>query len=359
MRLALVKIVLGLWGGLLLDAANLNGAERQSLDQLNSQLNTLVPTLIEEFHTPGVSIAVIHSRQVVLNRCFGVRSTETRDPVGPETLFEAASMSKPLFAAGVMRLVEQKQLDLDRPLCEYLAEPYLADEPLHQKITARMVLQHTSGFPNWRKGGWRAGGPLPVKFEPGTKFGYSGEGFLYLQRVVEKITGEKLETWMRRTVFEPLEMSQSSFVWHDDFRSSVASGHDASGKVKTAGKRFEIANAAFSLFTTPSDYARFLMVMMPDEKTAKSLLRRETIETMLQPSVATAKPNEWRALGWAVTKHHNDSFAWHNGDNGTGFRCCARFYPVVGNGVIVMTNGAGGEAVWKKVIDAIYPSSEP
>jgi CubicO group peptidase (beta-lactamase class C family) len=329
-------------------------ADLQTLDQLSDQLDELLPELMKEHHTPGVSIAIVRSRQLAVQRCFGVRNAESKAPVDRDTLFEAASMSKPLFAASIMLLVEQKQIDLDRPLVEYLNKPYLPDEPLHQKITARMVLQHTSGFPNWRQGGWRAGGPLPVMFEPGSKFGYSGEGFWYLQQVVEQITGERLEPWIQRIVLQPIGMKRSSFVWRDDLADSIAAGHDASGKTKTTGKRFERENAAFSLFTTPSDYSQFLIAMMAAQDSRTSLLRRETLDTMLQRTIATNKPQVWRGLGWAISMHGEEQSAWHDGTNGTGFKCYSRLEPATGNGIVIMTNAMGGESVWKKLVEKFY-----
>ena len=93
-------------------------------------------------------------------------------------------MSKPLFTYAALQLVESGKLDLDTPLDHYLPSPYLPDDPRTGEITPRMVMAHTTGLPNWRKGGWRAGGPLPLRFPPGTRFSYSGEGYLYLQRAV-------------------------------------------------------------------------------------------------------------------------------------------------------------------------------
>ena len=146
-------------------------------------------------------------------------------------------MSKLPAAYVTLKLIEQGKLDLDRPLREYLDHPYLTNEPLHLKITARMALSHTTGFPNWRKGGWRSGGPLPVLFEPGTKFGYSGEGFTYLQRVIEHITGEPFEPYVQRTLFAPLGITSASYVWQERFEKTAAAGHDAKGAVPPRAMR--------------------------------------------------------------------------------------------------------------------------
>jgi CubicO group peptidase (beta-lactamase class C family) len=166
---------------------------------LPRDLDKLTPALMEKHKVPGVGIVGIKKRRVAWERYYGVRHAEKPERVDGKTIFEAASLSKLPAAYAAMKLVEQGKLDLDRPLSEYLERPYLTNAPLHLKISARMVLAHTTGFPNWRKGGWRSNGPLPVLHEPGTKFGYSGEGFLYLQRVMEHITGEPFEPYIQRS----------------------------------------------------------------------------------------------------------------------------------------------------------------
>jgi CubicO group peptidase (beta-lactamase class C family) len=339
--------------GLLLFAGSSRADNLQRLDQLTTRLDQTIPDLLAKHHTPGLSLALVRSRELACDRHYGILQAGTTKAVDSEAIFEAASMSKPLFALGVMKLAEEKKLDLDRPLVNYLAGPYLPDEPLHQKITARMVLSHSSGFPNWRKGGWRAGGPLPVAFEPGSKYGYSGEGFWYLQQVAEQITGERMEPWMQRTVLGPLGMTQSSFVWRDVYEKRAAAGHDREGKVKTTGKRFDRENAAFSLFTTPADYARCLISMMPDDNEPSIFIKRESLATMLRPAQATDKPQVWRGLGWAITKQDKKIFAWHTGTNATGFQCYSRFTPATGDGLVIMTNGLGGDAVWKSIVESV------
>src|SRR5690606_19586367 len=160
-------------------------------------INAVTPALMEDASVPGVSVALVQDHEIAWLGQYGVTSADDPKPVTAKTLFEAASMSKPAFALVVLRLVEEGVLDLDTPLADYLGRPYIEDEPLHKRITARMVLSHRTGFPNWRPGGWRKGGPLPVKFVPGTGYGYSGEGFLFLQRVIEHLTGQTTEDLTR------------------------------------------------------------------------------------------------------------------------------------------------------------------
>jgi len=156
-------------------------------EQLIPILEAKIPQLMEEGHVPGLSMVLIGENRIVWKGTFGVRIAGKPEKVDDETIFEAASMSKPLFTYGVLKLAEEGGFDLDRPLDSYLSGPYLPEEPAAKNITARMVMLHRTGLPNWRKGGWRTGGPLKVLHEPGTRFIYSGEGYLYLQTATEQL----------------------------------------------------------------------------------------------------------------------------------------------------------------------------
>src|SRR5262249_49289907 len=133
------------------------------------ELDRFVRAYLEYYKIPGISIAVIKDFEVVYHRGFGVKNTATREPVDDDTVFEAASMTKPVFAYTVLRLVDRGVLDLDTPLYTYLPYEDIAHDDRYKLITARMVLTHRTGFPNWRTG------KLDIKFTPGTQVSYSGE----------------------------------------------------------------------------------------------------------------------------------------------------------------------------------------
>ncbi len=186
---------------------------------------------MKDGEVPGLSIALIRDARVVWQRSFGVANSATNQPVIDDTIFEAASLSKPVFAYGVLRLVEKGKLDLDAPLVKYLPKPYVANDDRANLITARMVLTHTTGFPNWS-----INQPLKTQFKPGERFSYSGEGFVYLQKVVEHLTGQLLDQVMRKEVFEPLGMTSSSYVWMDKYENLKATGHDSAGAARERRK---------------------------------------------------------------------------------------------------------------------------
>ena len=154
-------------------------------------LKTL-PKLMEVTAVPGFSMGVLQEGKLAWQRYEGVADAGSRKPVTPESLFPAASLGKPVIAYAALHLADEGKLDLDRPLKTYVPDHAPADAR-GDKVTARHVLSHSTGFRNWRNS---LDQPLTPDFDPGARFQYSGEGFYYLQRAVEKITGGAFDTWM-------------------------------------------------------------------------------------------------------------------------------------------------------------------
>jgi CubicO group peptidase (beta-lactamase class C family) len=324
----------------------------------------LTPLLMTELHVPGVSIALVRDRKVAWTKSWGVADARTGTPVTGETLFEAASMTKPVFAVSVLRLVEQGKIDLDRPLAEYVAPPAVPPQPERLRITPRMVLSHTSGLPNWRKGGEERDGPLPVLFAPGSKFSYSGEAIYQLQRVVEKVTGEPLEEHAQRTLFAPLGMKGTSYVWTAELDPRLASGHKADGRF-LARARYTHANAAYSLVTTASDYARLLVAVLDPAGASPNGVSRASVASMLRHVVRVdvrdpvERPGRAKGLGvfwglgWSLNTTPVGDVVHHSGANSTGFRCFAQFSPGRGTGLVILTNGLSGGELWTRLVSAV------
>jgi len=273
-------------------------------------------------------------------------------------------MTMSMFAYLAMRLVEQGELDLDRPLVGYLEPSSLRGQPDRGRITARMALSHTSGLPNWRKGDEERDGPLPVAFRPGSRFGYSGEGIYFLQRVVERITGEPIDVHARRMLLEPLALKHTSFVWTEPLDEMIAAGHDAAG-IFLQKTRYKHPNAAYSLYTSADDYARFLIAIMGPGRTGERALSQRSVDTMLsrQVPVTSREPIErpgkargsevfW-GLGWSINASALGDIFHHSGANRSGFRCFSQFNPATGSGIVIMTNGLGGNDLWTRLISRI------
>lgn len=323
--------------------------------ELISQLEHDVPTLIKKDSVPGVAIAVIRGGKTTWVHGFGVKNAKSGQPVTAETVFEAASLSKTVFTYGVLKLVDQGKLGLDVPLTTYLQKPYI-DDPRLAKITARIVLSHRTGFPNWRG----ADGSLPIYFTPGQRFSYSGEGYIYLQRVVEHITGKPLNEYMTEAVFKPLGMTSSSYVWRTDFDMLTATGHDADGKPSELWKPNE-AGAASSLNTTAKDYALFVDAILNGKGLKRSTLREmETPQVVLDPDCRICikqEPKElsknlfW-GLGWGIERKDGSSFLWHWGDNGS-FKAFVMADPKSKSGVVMFANSENGLEIAQPIIGKV------
>jgi len=297
---------------------------------------------MDSAHVPGLSIAIIQNNRVQYSQGYGLTKSDSTQRVTPATIFDAASLSKPVFAYAVLQLVERGELDLDKPLYEYLPYPDVAADERYKKITARLVLSHQTGFPNWRRN--RQSKQLAMLFTPGERFSYSGEGFVYLQEVVESITGKPLNDLMTERVFKPLQMTRSSYVWNPAFDANFAHPHDKSGQPETKGKPRQ-PNVAYSLQTTADDYARFVLAIL----TANGL-KRDLVDQMLTRQSRlpkklfgedTLSPNLAWGLGFGLEHTTGGDYFWHWGDNGS-YKCYITADRKRGNAVIYFTNSANG-----------------
>lgn len=296
--------------------------------------------LLEHAVIPGMAVAVLQDGRVRWASGFGRTDASAGRAVDENTVFEAASLSKPVLAYIALRLADAGTLDLDRPLAEYLPEPQLATELRAGGITARTVLVHTTGLQNERMGNQ----PLALAFAPGERFGYSGEGYTYLGRVLESITGAPLPELARRTVFEPLGMAHSGFVWDGRWGTKAAVGHDEYGTPLTPG-RPRMARAASSLHTTAADYAQFLAAVLDGTGLSAGSHR-----LMVDAQVAVAPGVEWSA-GWGIERTAAGRALFHHGDNSnTGFTSFAYADPARRAGVVYLANSTAGLGIVREVL---------
>jgi CubicO group peptidase (beta-lactamase class C family) len=319
-----------------------------SSDPSIAMLQKDIPALMQQAVVPGLTVALVRNGQPQLLLNFGVRNSETKQPVTDDTIFEAASLSKPVFSYAVLKLVDQGKLGLDVPLAAYLRKPYIENDGRLAKITARIVLSHRTGFPNWRGDGH----PLTINFTPGERFSYSGEGFVYLQTVVEEITGKPLNEVMSELVFTPLGMNSSSYVWRPDFDERTATGHDADALTNKLWKP-DHANAASSLNCTARDYALFLAAILNGAGLKPSTLREmETPQIAVDPACTNCTDHAPKALsknifwglGWGIEQQGNSNRLWHWGDNGA-FKCFVVADPAQKTAVVMLTDSENGLAI--------------
>jgi CubicO group peptidase (beta-lactamase class C family) len=321
--------------------------------------NAALRQLGDEALVPGAALAIVRGGDLTEFAAYGVRHVRSPVPVDEWTVFDAASLSKPVFAYLVLQLVDQGRVRSDTLLGECLPD-YIPGDPRASSITVDHALSHTAGLPNWRNLDY----PLRTYFQPGDRFSYSGEGFLYLQKVVEAVTGETLDALARRLVFEPLNMNHSSFVWEARFQENRAYPHDAFGTPALGYKPAE-PNAAWSLQTCASDYTRFLIGVLQGRS-----LRSETAELWLRPRIHVkhqgiqcldssqediATGVAW-GLGWGLEPAAGTFFQW--GDNGpyTAFTLGSLRDRTA---FVVFTNGASGLSIVPDITAELFRGKRP
>jgi CubicO group peptidase (beta-lactamase class C family) len=309
-------------------------AQRPPQRQVVGALEQRIPALMDTAGVIGLVVAVIRDGRVVWAQGFGSRHADSAAAVGPHTVFEAASLSKPVFAYAVVELANAGVLSLDSSLSAYVTYDYLAHDPRYTAVTARHVLSHQAGLPNWRP----RGGILEFQQDPGAEFGYSGEGYMYLQRAVESVMQESAGVVTRALVFEHFNMQRSGFEPTPAVIREYATGHDhAQSPIdKTWPDRTYVA---YGLHTTVLDFCRF-MIGLREEWLQESPGALATVRRQVNVDSAGLG---W-GLGWGLESTPGGPAVWHWGDN-PGFKHFAYLEMVTGNGVVAFTNTDAGMAV--------------
>ena len=333
------------------------------------EIERTITRLMEEAWVAGLSVAVINGGQIVYLKAFGSRDEEAGTLANEETVFNAASFSKTVFAWLAMILAEEGIVDLDRPLHEYLEKPLpehanyadLAGDDRYKSITARHVLSHTTGFPNWRFLAEEK--RLTFLFNPGDRHSYSGEGIALLQMVVEEITGKGLEDLAQEKIFQPLGLERTSYIWNDSWEANHARPHNEYARPRRVQRRNE-AGAAGSMWTTAADYARFLVSILGAEGK-----RAETAQAMTEPQIVIRSermfgPGAWRetgenarirlswGLGWGCFRTSRGRAIFHTGHD-MGFQNYTVLHVDRGVGVVCFSNSDNFESIAEEVVTAI------
>ena len=323
-----------------------------------------IPQIMTEYHVPGLSIAVIENAKIVWRRGFGVKDVESKVPVTTDTMFEAASMSKPVFSYAVMKLWERGVIDIDAPLTKYTPVKFV-DDPRLDLITARRVLCHTTGLPNWRS----KDDPLRINFTPGEKWSYAGEGYHYLQLVMTGLVGHTDSSqcktmedgyhvcatdfgdYMGERLLRPFGMISSGYVWNHVIEKKMSRPHDKDGRPMKQNKSSAVDVARYgsagALLSTPSDYARFLIEVIDPKPADAVRLKRDTLNAMVHPQIDLPVPADYPfhraswALGWMILRPEGGDLISHGGDN-DGFHCQSVASLERKSGFVVMTNGERG-----------------
>ena len=310
------------------------------------------------YEIPGIQAGYVKNGKLKIYKN-GLKSAGDTAHVNNTTVFQAASLSKIPAAYAALRLCDRGLLNLDTPLMHYFYYDRISDEPYASEITARMVLTHTTGLPNWQvsvfKPEWLST-KMKLAFKPGTRFRYSGEGFYFLQRAMEQVTKKPFETIMQEEVFTPLGMSFSSYEWQEKYEQLAADGHNKTIAVNKRA-RFRKPNAAYSLYTNASDYTKFIQQALVEGKG----LKPETHALMLSKAGSTerqgktSKADKYVSSGLAVRRQENENglAVWHTGSN-NGFRCFFMAYPATGESLVCFTNSDNGTKAMEELLELFF-----
>jgi CubicO group peptidase (beta-lactamase class C family) len=306
--------------------------------------------LISRYGIPGIQLIHIKGGKTQTYN-LGTIDSGSRQRLSDSTVFEAASLSKCVFSYIVMRLYDRGLIGLDTPLIRYTGK-YDHFDPVdrrYAKITARMVLRHTTGLPNWGDNK----GVSHLIFTPDSTFSYSGEGFMYLQRAAEKITGKSLNELAQQEVFTPLNMVHSSFSWTDRFDKLVAFG-DSPAAVKAHQEQ----GAAFSLLTCAHDYALFLQALITGKGlkpgTHRMMFEKQSAGHWFRHSVGEAGDHIWWGLGVGLQENEKGLVVWHWGDNGD-FKAFFAANPNTGEILVYLTHSNYGLHPVVAVLNIFFP----
>ncbi|QIX60401.1 beta-lactamase family protein [Hymenobacter sp. BT18] len=319
-------------------------------------------TLLKREKVPGLQVVYSKNGKSTAY-ALGQRKSGTPQALTGKTTFQAASLGKVVLAYVALRLHDRGMLALDKPLLSYAPYPRLAVQPGVDKITARMVLTHSAGLPNWAENpladSWKTS-VLRLKYAPDSCWNYSGEGYVWLQKTLEHLTGKSWEALAQQEVFGPLKMRHSSYVWQPGFDKNASFGHDNTGKA-TEVRRFAEPNAGFSLLSTADDYSRFVQALL-----AGTGLQPATHQLLLRPASEANRcgraltPTDahiaW-ACGVGLVTTSRGPALWHWGDNGD-FKNFFLAFPEQQETLVLFTNGANGQRLTNDVLQLFFRPGE-
>jgi CubicO group peptidase (beta-lactamase class C family) len=331
-----------------------------------AEIDRVVTSLMKAGHVPGLALGIVDHGRIVYLHAYGFRDVAAREPLQTDTVMHAASLTEAAFAYMVMQLVDQHRIDLDKPVYEYLPRPLpsyakyadFANDPRYKLITARMLLAHTSGLPNWRS--TNPDGKLDIAFAPGTRYAYSGEGINLLQFALEEGLGMNVATLMQQLVFDRFGMSRSSLTWQAAYAGNTATGYDAKG-VTIAHKERDEARAADSMDTTIADYTSFVAGVLRGEGLSAGARAQ-----MFEPQIAIASMHQFPTestlmtdanqviglsygLGWGLlTTPLGPAYFKEGHDDGT--ENYAVSFDRAKLGIVIMTDSSNGESIFKYLL---------
>ncbi|PQA94463.1 hypothetical protein B0A69_08325 [Chryseobacterium shigense] len=295
---------------------------------------------LHELKIPILGLGIIEGGTLKQIKVFGKIKDDISVPYN--TIFNVASLTKPITAMVALHLVSTGKWDLDEPVYTYWTDPDIANDPRNKQLTTRIILSHQTGFPNWRF--MKENKKLSFDFDPGTKFQYSGEGFEYLRKAMENKFKKPLEQLARELIFQPLKMNDTNYIWDENTdKNRFATGYDKNGKpYKTEENK--LANAADDLHTTVEDYGNFLADILNGGHLHKDLYLQ-----MMKRQVQTRK-NKYYGLGFVIYDLGNGEYALSHGGSDEGSFCLTVIFPKTKQGLLIFTTSDNGYKVFDKLL---------
>ena len=319
--------------------------DHQETDIANYQLSIFdndieIEKWLKENNIPTLGIGVIKDGKLNQVKVFGELRKGISAPYN--TIFNVASLTKPITAMVTLKLVSLGKWDLDEPIYKFWTDPDISKDQHLKTLTTRHILTHQTGFTNWR--GNNKDGKLHFEFTPGTKYQYSGEGFEYLRKALENKFKKSLNELASELIFEPLKMTDTKYFWNEETDSTrFAVGHNSEGIPYKTIKN-ETANAADDLLTTVEDYGNFLVSVLTGDG-----LSKKVFEDMVTHQVAT-KEDKYFGLGFEIYDFGNGEYALSHGGSDNGCQTIAFIFPKTKQGLIIFTNVDDGYKVYEKLL---------
>lgn len=317
---------------------------------------------LKQSDVPSLAVAYIENRRLAWTAVYGEQSPGVA--ASERTLYNMASLTKPITAETVLRLASAGKLSLDESISPFWVDPDIKDDPQSKLLTARLCLSHQTGFANWRR---MTGGVLRIRWKPGTQTGYSGEGYNYVGRFAEKKLGRPFDALAEEMVFDPVGMKETSYTAKDWYSGRLAVPHGPKSE-KPIDQVATTWNGADLLRTTIGDYAKFVVSVMHDEGLTERIARERATMTrdLVKPEdlekacraageAGHCSVTAGMGLGWEVETVNGVRILNHDGSD-WGVKTLVMFVPSAGIGVVAFTNGENGTEVIRKVVEALYPN---
>ncbi|MCU1226939.1 MAG: beta-lactamase [Edaphobacter sp.] len=316
-------------------------------------LDQEVPRLLAQHHVPSVSIAEIEDGRIVRVSAYGMQTAS--EPATPRTLYNIASMTKPISAETELRLISSGAFGLDDPIYKIWVDPDIANDPRNKLLTPRICLSHLTGFAsNWRSS---MGNVLQFKNDPGKVYLYSGEGYEYLSHFVERKTGANLEENAKKLVFGPIGMKDTSYTLQPWFEGRVATPAYESSKWLTSNYATQPV-ASDLLYTTAEDYAKFLLSVMRNDGLSQAIAaERSRVQFSLKPEICPRVkglcPDEvGPGLGWQIAQIKGKRYLTHTGHD-PGLYTFGYVSADTQSGIVIFTNGENGSKLIAPILQAL------